>query len=149
LAAAVPSGQPQPDISTSEKLKTALLSTHHIAVPASTSGIFLMNTVFPKLGVADRVKVTLTDRGAQAVEMLSSKQADFAILPTSELMFAPGIDIIGRLPDQEQLLQVFAVAITTQATNKESARQLIEYLTSSAAQPSIKEGGMDLIANRK
>ena len=49
-------GTRRPDVSTIESFKQALLSAKLVAVPASTSGIFLTTEIFPKLGIADRIK---------------------------------------------------------------------------------------------
>lgn len=148
LAAAVPAGAPKPDISTVEKLKIALLNTKLISVPGSTSGIFLINDVFPRLGISSQISVIKSERGSQAVELLASKKADFAILPTSELMFAPGIEMIGRLPAEVQLLQVFAIAAVKDCEQMPNALKLISFLSSKNASSAIQSGGMDLIPGR-
>lgn len=148
LAAAVPMGSPKPDISTVEKLKVALLKTHLISVPGSTSGIFLINDVFPRLGISEKISVVKSERGSQALEMLASKKADLAILPTSELMFAPGIEMIGRLPAEVQLLQIFAVAAVKDSEQMANASKLISFLSSKNASAAIISGGMDLIPGK-
>ena len=148
LAGAVQAGASKPDISTVEKLKATLLNTQLISVPGSTSGIFLINEVFPKMGIAQKISVVKSERGSEAVDMLASKKADFAILPTSELMFAPGIEMIGRLPAEVQLLQVFAVAAVKDTDQMANAMKLISFLSSKDASPAIQKGGMDLIPGR-
>ena len=148
LAGAVQAGAPKPDISTVEKLKATLLHTKLISVPGSTSGIYLVNEVFPKMGISNQISVVKSERGSEAVDMLASKKADFAILPTSELMFAPGIEMIGRLPPEVQLLQVFAVAAVKDSTQMVNAMKLISYLSSKEASPAIQTGGMDLMPGR-
>ena len=145
LAAAVATGAPKPDITSIEKLKVALLNTKLISVPGSTSGIFLVNEVFPRMGISNQISVVKSERGSQAVEMLASKKADFAILPTSELMFAPGVDIIGRLPSEVQLLQIFAAAAVKDSDQMSNAMKLITFLSSKDASAAIQKGGMDLI----
>src|SRR5207245_276033 len=57
LGVAVRKGAPKPDVSTVEAFKQAMLKANMIAMPGSTSGIFLMKDVFPRLGIADKVKV--------------------------------------------------------------------------------------------
>src|SRR3954471_933081 len=53
LGVAVRAGAPKPDVSTVEAFKKVLLNAKAVAVPGSTSGIFLTNDVFPRLGIAD------------------------------------------------------------------------------------------------
>src|ERR1700751_3167064 len=67
---------PQPDVSTVEALKKTLLEAKTIAVPGSTSGIYLTTKVFPQLGISDRITVKVTERGAQSAAMVASGGAD-------------------------------------------------------------------------
>ena len=68
-----------------------------------------------------------------------------AVQPTSELVNVVGIDFIGRLPNEVQLIQTFAAAIVTGSKENKSAQQLIQLLTSQQAAQAIQNSGMDLI----
>src|SRR5262249_6773211 len=50
IGAGVREGQPKPDVDTIDAFKQTLLDARAIAVPGSTSGIFLMKEVLPRLG---------------------------------------------------------------------------------------------------
>src|ERR1019366_577939 len=56
IGMAVKAGAPRPDISTVEGLKRTLLSAKSIAYSDSASGVYLTTELFPKLGIADRIK---------------------------------------------------------------------------------------------
>jgi len=144
LAIAVPQGSFVPDIHTVELFKQALIRSKKIVVPGSTSGIFLINKVFPELGVTDLIQVQVTERGAQTVTLLAAKEAQMAILPTSEIKFAPGVQLVGLVPEQLQLLQVFSIAILKESEQKQNAKMLIEYLTSKGAEDAILSREMQL-----
>src|SRR5947209_6682387 len=60
LGVAVRAGAPKPDVSTVEAFKRVVLKANAVAVPSSTSGIFLIKEVFPRLDIADRVNVKAT-----------------------------------------------------------------------------------------
>lgn len=145
LGAAVPAGTKKPNISTVPAFKQALIDTKSIVVPGSTSGIYLVNELFPSLGVTNQISVKVTERGSQATTLLASKEVGMAIQPTSELVNVPGIDFIGRLPKQVQLVQTFSAAIVTGSTESKSAQKLIELLGSKQAAQAIQNSGMDLI----
>ena len=145
LGAAVPLGSARPDISTVANFTAALLRANSIVVPGSTSGIYLTTELFPKLGVAKKISVKITERGSQATSLLAAREAAMAIQPSSELVNVAGIDFIGRLPNEIQLLQIFAIAITKDSTQVEAAKKLIQFLTSPAAVVPIQNSGMDLI----
>src|SRR2546425_11345496 len=88
--------------------------------PSSRSGIFLMNDVFPRLGIADKVKVKPTARGTGATAMVASGEADIAVMPVSEIVHAPGVELAGTIAQEVQLNQVFAAAVV--AGSKEIGR---------------------------
>src|SRR6202008_4187486 len=50
-------GAAKPDVSTVEAFKKVVLNAKAVAVPGSTSGIFLTRDVLPRLGIADKVNV--------------------------------------------------------------------------------------------
>lgn len=58
IGVAVRAGARKPDIRTVASFKQALLDAKLIAVPASTSGIFLVQEVFPKMGIASQISTT-------------------------------------------------------------------------------------------
>src|ERR1700688_3363901 len=69
LGVAVRAGAPKPDVSTIEALKQVLLQAKTVAVPGSTSGIWLTADLFPRLGIADKINVKVTPRGTDATSM--------------------------------------------------------------------------------
>src|ERR1700760_718523 len=72
LGAAVRQGQPKPDIRTVDAFKRAVLGARLVAIPASTSGIFLKDEVFPSLGIADKGSLRGMARGTEATALLSA-----------------------------------------------------------------------------
>ncbi|HUQ24635.1 MAG TPA: substrate-binding domain-containing protein [Burkholderiales bacterium] len=148
LGAAVRAGAAKPDVTTVEGFKRALLGAKVVAVPQSTSGIYLLKEVFPKLGVADRIKVKVTERGSQSAGMVASGEADIAVQPISELMHVQGIQYVGRLADELQLIQMFSAAIVQGTKEPEAAKRLIQYFASGRAAAAIKSNGMEPAAAR-
>lgn len=143
LGAAVRAGAPKPDVTTVEGLKRTLLAAKLIAVPQSTSGIYLLKEVFPKLGIADRIKVKVTERGSQSAAMVANGEADIAVQPVSELISVPGIQYAGRLADELQLIQMFSAAIVKGSKEADAAKRLIQFLASDRAADAIRKNGMD------
>jgi molybdate transport system substrate-binding protein len=60
----------------------------------------------------------------------------------SELVEQPGIDIVGPIPADVQLVQVFTAAIVDTSQRRGQARRLIEYLASERADTAIRRSGM-------
>jgi len=148
LAAAVRAGAPKLNVSTVEALKQTLLSVKTVVVPGSTSGIYLTTKLFPQLGIADRITVKVTERGSQAAAMVAAGGADIVIQPVSELMNVTGIEVVGRLPSEVQLVQTFAAAIVAGSNERDAGRRLIEFLASERVTAAIEKHGMDPVSRR-
>jgi molybdate transport system substrate-binding protein len=143
IGAAVRLGQPKPDVTTVDAFKQTLLNARSVAMPGSTSGIFLMDEVLPRLGLADRVPVKVGPRGTDATAMVAAGDADIVLAPVSELVNVAGIEIVGRIPDEVQLIQVFAAAIVAGSDRLAHAKRLIEFLASQHASAAIANAGME------
>ncbi len=148
LGAAVRRGRPKPDLSNIEAFKRAVLNAHLVAIPASTSGIFLKDEVFPKLGIADQVTFRVMARGTESTALLAAGEADLALGPVSELVDQAGIEPVGALPDEVQLIQMFVAAIVDPSRGREQARRLIEFLTSEETAAAIRTSGMEPVGRR-
>jgi molybdate transport system substrate-binding protein len=143
LGAAVRAGAPRPDIGTVAAFRQALLSARVVAVPASTSGIYLTTELFPRLGLAGELKTRITPRGSQSAALVASGEADIAVQPTSELVREPGLDFLGPIPAELQLVQTFCAAIVAGSKEVEAARRLTGFLASGRAAAAIRENGME------
>src|SRR6202047_1146647 len=64
LGVAVRAGTPKLDVSTVEAFKQVLLKAKTVAIPGSTSGIWLTTDLFPRLGIAEKINVKVMPRGA-------------------------------------------------------------------------------------
>jgi molybdate transport system substrate-binding protein len=148
IGAAVPMGKPKPDVTTIDSFKQTLLDARSVAIPGSTSGIFLMNEVFPRLGLADSVAVKVGPRGTDATAMVAAGEADIVLAPVSEIINVAGIEVVGPIPHEVQLIQVFAAAIVAGSDRLAEAKRLIEFLTSSRASAAIENSGMAPLGTR-
>src|ERR1700722_5052408 len=146
LGVAVRAGAARPDVRSVDAFTQALLKAATIAVPASTSGIWLKTDLFPRLGVADKLDVRMTPRGSQAAAMVAAGGADLAVMPVSEILVAPGVDFAGALAAEIQMVQVFAAAVVAGSTVMAEARRLIAFLASPRASESIRRSGMEPMA---
>jgi len=143
IGVAVRAGAPKPDVGTVEALKQVLLKARIVAVPSSTSGIFLMEEIFPRLGIADKINVKATPRGTGAAAMVASGEADIGLLPVSEIVHFKGVDLAGVIAEEIQLHQIFAAAAVAESKEMEAAKRLIAFLTSASAARTIHSFGME------
>src|SRR3954470_13644273 len=141
-------GAPKPDVQTVEAFKQVVLKAKLVAVPGSTSGIFLRDEVFPRLGIADKVRFKLTPRGTDAAAMVATGEADIGLLPVSEIVHAPGVELAGVIAQEIQLNQTFAAAVVAGSKEAEAGKRLIAFLASDRASAAIKKGGMEPVGKR-
>jgi molybdate transport system substrate-binding protein len=146
LGVAVRAGTPKPDVSTVEAFKQLLLKAKTVAVPGSTSGIWLRTDLFPRLGIAEKINVEQKSRGTQATETVAAGGADLAVMPVSEILHAVGVDFAGSLPPEIQFVQVFSAAVVAGSEELEGSKRLIEFLASAYASKTIRKSGMEPLA---
>jgi molybdate transport system substrate-binding protein len=149
LGVAVRSQSPKPDLSTVEAVKQTLLKAKAIAMPGSTSGIWLTTNLFPRLGIAGKVNAKMTARGTGAAGMVASGDADLAVMPVSEILHASGVDFAGALPAEIQLVQTFSAAVVAGSNEIQSAGRLIEFLASARASQAIRNSGLEPLATSR
>jgi molybdate transport system substrate-binding protein len=148
LGVAVRTGAPKPDVGTVEAFKQAVLAARTVSA-SSTSGIWLMKDLLPRLGIADKIEMKITPRGTGAAGMVADGGAGVAVLPISEILTAKGVDYAGSLAPDIQFLQVFSAAIVARSGEVDNAKRLVAFLTSPRAAEAIKKSGMEPIASSK
>jgi molybdate transport system substrate-binding protein len=149
LGVAVRAGTPKPDVTTVEAFKEVLLKAKAVAIPGSTSGIWLMNNLFPRLGIADKIDAQVTPRGTDATGMVAAGSADLAVMPVSEIVHAKGVDFAGRIAPEIQFVQTFSAAVVAGSGEIENSKRLIEFLASARASEVIRKSGMEPLATSK
>jgi molybdate transport system substrate-binding protein len=149
VGVAVRAGTPKPDVSTVERFKQVLLKARAVAIPASTSGIWLVDDLFPRLGLAGKINVKVTPRGSGATGVVAAGDADVGVLPVSEILHASGVDFAGAIAPEIQFVQVFCAAVVAGSTEIQAAKRLIEFLASARAAEAIRSSGMEPLTSPK
>jgi molybdate transport system substrate-binding protein len=144
IGVAIRAGLPKPDISSTTALTDAVLAAKSIAYSSGPSGHY-MAKLFGKMGLAERIKnkVTQTPSGVQVGDILARGEADLGFQQVSELVHVKGIDYLGPLPADIQVVTVFSAARHTGAQNPTAADALVKFLTAPDAVPVIRRAGME------
>lgn len=146
IGMSVKAGAPKPDISTLEAFKTTLLAAKSIAYSASASGTYFSTDMLKNLGLAEQVlpktKRIVSERVGTAV---ARGHAEIGLQQISELLPLPGLDFLGPIPAEVQLVTLFSAGIATNSKSPEEAQQLINYLSSAAVAPTIAKTGLEPI----
>jgi molybdate transport system substrate-binding protein len=151
MALAVQMGAKRPDISSAEKFKEALLAAKSLGmsnpVGGGQSGANLVK-IFEKLGIAEAMKAKCTYGPGGPAGLIGNflvrKEVEVGVQQLPELMAVPGIDIVGPLPPDIQVVTVFSAGLSSGAKNFEGANALIHFLTTPKAVAVIKAKGMDV-----
>jgi molybdate transport system substrate-binding protein len=149
LGVGVRAGAQKPDVSTVDAFKQVLLKAKTVAIPGSTSGIWLTTDLFPRLGIAEKINVKVTPRGTDATGMVAAGGADLAVMPVSEIVHAAGVDYAGSIAPEIQFVQVFSAAVVVGSGEIESSKRLIEFLASARATEAIRNSGMEPLATSR
>jgi molybdate transport system substrate-binding protein len=144
IGMAVRAGAPKPDIATVEAFKNALLAAKSIAYSDSASGVYLSTELFPRLGIADRIKNKSTMIPAEPVGLVVARgDAELGFQQISELRPIPGIDIVGPLPAELQKITIFSGGIVSGAQHADAGKALLAFLRTPAAAAVVSKSGME------
>jgi len=142
---AAPPGSPKPDISTPEKLKTALLSAHRIAFsdPArgATVGTHFMK-VIESLGIKNEVlkKATLAQDGIETMRLVLEEKVDLGITQISEIVQANRDALVGPFPKVFDLATTYSLWYRTSVSS--AANDFVTLITSPASRAKLAEDGL-------
>jgi molybdate transport system substrate-binding protein len=145
LGVAAKAGAPAPDIKTSDALRRALLAATVAYIDphgGGTSGPFLVKA-FERLGVADEVRANgiLCATGRDVVQAVASGRAALGLTQAAELIGAPGVGFAGFLPDELQLVTVYAMAIAANAKALDAAKSFVAFITGPVAAERFRGSG--------
>jgi len=144
IGVAVRAGLREPDISSGEAVKNAVLAAKSVAYSTGASGFYLAD-LFKRMGIADQIrdKVKQTPSGVQVGEVVARGEADLGFQQVSELLHLKGINYLGPLPADIQHTTVFSAGLHTAAPAPDAAKALVKFLTGPEAGPIIKKTGME------
>jgi ABC-type molybdate transport system substrate-binding protein len=147
IAVAVPAGRPKPEVSSAERLKRALLAANAVAYTNPASGgpsEIQFAKVLEHLGIAEEVrpKTKFPPPGGLVGQILAREEADIGVQQSTELSSFRGVEVIGFLPSEFQIVTEYSAAIPTNSPNPEGAKALIEFMRSAEGRAAMKAKGL-------
>jgi molybdate transport system substrate-binding protein len=144
MAMAVRAGAPRPRIDDEAAVKDAVLNARRVGYSTGPSGGHLMR-MFERWGIAETISQRLVQSppGTPVGELVARGDAEIGFQQLSELTHVPGIDIIGSLPPDVQVMTTFSAGVCVTSADPAAARALIAYLTSPASHAAIRRQGME------
>jgi molybdate transport system substrate-binding protein len=140
---AVKAGAPKPDISSPEALKRTLLAAKSVGYSSQgASGVYFV-TVLERLGIAAEVKAKHKDTPGAVGELVASGEAEIGMQQIPELAAVPGVEVIGPLPGELQVMTMFSAALDAKAKDNEAAKAFVKFISGPAAAAAYKAKGLD------
>jgi len=141
----VRAGARKPDIRTPDALKAAFLGAKSIAYAGAGASRPHIERMMTALGIADvmPMKTILEPDSVRSAEKVASGDAELLITLISEILPAPGVDLVGPLPMQFQNYVSFAAGTGAKAANAEAGKSLITCISGPGVAATLKAKGME------
>jgi len=138
-------GARKPDIGNAEALKKTFLAAKSITYAGDGASRPHIDRMMVTLGIADvMTKKTLLEQGSvRAAAKVASGDAELLITLVSEILPAPGVELVGPLPMQFQNYVSFAGAAGVKSDNAAAGKSLISCLSGPNVAATLKAKGME------
>jgi molybdate transport system substrate-binding protein len=143
MAMAVRSGATHPAISDEATVRDAMRAARAIGISTGPSGAHVVKLV-RDWGLEGELSTRIVQAkpGVPVAALLASVEVDLGFQQLSELLGAPGIEIVDVLPQAIQPMTIFAACVCKAAANAAGARAFIDYLASDRSADAKRRHGM-------
>jgi molybdate transport system substrate-binding protein len=144
VSIAVRTGAPHPDVSSEEAVRRAVLAAKTLSYSTGPSGVYL-EKLFERWGILEQIRsrIVVAPPGVPVGSLIADGKVELGFQQLSELMTLAGIEVIGPLPPDLQIVTVFSGGISCGCTRPELARALLAYLVSPATAETKRRHGME------
>jgi len=144
VAVAVPAGAPRPEIGSEDALRRAVEAAPTIGASTGPSGVALAK-LFERWGIAARIRdrIVTPPPGVAVGTLLARGEVALGFQQLSELIHVGGVDVLGPLPPEIQIVTTFSAAVGARARQPDEALALIAFMASPAARDAKRRQGME------
>ena len=145
LGVSIRSGAKKPNIATVDAFKRALLDARSLTFAQQGASAQPFEVLVAKLGITSqlRPKYNLRNTASEVGDAVSTGVVELGIAPVSEILPVRGVDLVGPFPKDVQSYVEMTGAVSTNARDKEGAKQLLAFLVAPANRPVFKAKGME------
>jgi molybdate transport system substrate-binding protein len=131
IAVAVRKGAPRPDIGSEAALRRAIEAARSISYSTGPSGTHLQR-LFERWGIARQIEDRTIEAppGVPVGSLVADGRAEIGFQQMSELIHLEGIDLVGPLPAEVQIMTVFSAALATTSVQTGAAGEWLAFLAS-------------------
>ena len=145
MALAIRRGAAKPNVRTVDSLKASLLASRSIAFAKEGSGGVYLMGLLKRLGVYDQMmpKFKPTTTGDDVSKAVAAGEAELGVLPLSEILPVPGVELAGTFPADVQDYSVMVGGASAAAGQSPAVKALMSFLTSRGINSVIEKKGME------
>jgi molybdate transport system substrate-binding protein len=144
VAVAVRAGAAQPDISSEDAVRTAVLAARSVSYSTGPSGVALAK-LFERWGITEQIKgrIVTPPPGIPVGSLVAKGEVELGFQQLSELINLEGITVVGPLPPAIQITTTFSAGVCVSSQQADAVRAMLAYMTSPEAAAAKKRQGMD------
>ncbi len=148
-AVTIKNGAIEPDLSSAETLKQAILDADSIVYNEASSGQYIASMI-EKMGISDQVaaKTTRTKTGSAVMQHLDASdltnEIGFGQATEIQVQIDKGCDVklLGTLPKEVEKISTYASALLTGSAENQAAKDLLDFMASEEGQAICKATGL-------
>ena len=144
VAVAVRAGAPQPDISSEEAVRAAVLAARTISYSTGPSGVALAK-LFERWGIAAQIqdRIVTPPPGIPVGSLVAQGEVELGFQQLSELINLDGITVLGPLPPAIQIITTFSAGICASSQQATAVRAMLADMNSPEAAAAKLRQGME------
>jgi molybdate transport system substrate-binding protein len=147
IGVCVRAGARRPDVGSVAAFRLALLDAKSVAYTLTgQSGVYFAS-VIERLGIAAEIKAkAAVSAGGLIGEVVARGDAELGVQQISEILAVPGVELVGPLPAELQLMTLFSAGVCTGTRQAETARALIRFLATPDTAQLMRTKGLEPVA---
>jgi molybdate transport system substrate-binding protein len=144
MGVAAKAGSRPLNIGSVEAFEHALKGARSIAYASEGTSGGYFSGLLERLGIADEVKPKLVAvPGGQTASAVGRGEAELGVVPVTSILAAPEVMLVGQFPAELQSYVDFAIGISVDSTDAGAAKQLSEFLMSTAVDDILAAKGVE------
>jgi molybdate transport system substrate-binding protein len=144
VAVAVPTGAQRPDIGSEQAVRDAVMSARTLGYSTGPSGVALVK-LFERWGIASDIqgRIVQAPAGVPVGSLVAKGEVALGFQQLSELTNLPGIDVLGPLPPEIQIITTFSAGVCATSRQPDAVRALLQWLADPVTAGIKQRNGMD------
>ena len=141
---AVRAGATRPDIADEAAVRDAVLRARSVGYSTGPSGTHIVR-LLERWGIADTIasRIVHAPPGVPVGKLVARGEVELGFQQLAEMLHLPGIDIVGPLPPEVQLVTIFSAGVCTGSMRPEAATALLGFLASPDAEVVKRRHGLE------